>query len=101
MSDRDTGRVHLNFEANQNINAFWEWGIVQGELQRKSFCKDSMLPTGHWGQYLLGSSVIRIFGSITDTIFRRGDRKKGSEENVQLQKELKKLGRCQIRDVVI
>ncbi|MGB3466490.1 MAG: hypothetical protein WBA74_14520 [Cyclobacteriaceae bacterium] len=47
--------------------------------------------TGHWGQYLFGSSVIRIFGSITDTIFRRGDRKKGSEENLKLQKELKKL----------
>ncbi len=37
-------RVHCNFEANQNINAFWEWGIGNGELQRKSFCKDSMLP---------------------------------------------------------
>ncbi len=36
--------VHCNFEANQNINAFWEWGIGNGELQRKSFCKDSMLP---------------------------------------------------------
>ncbi|MDY7008488.1 MAG: hypothetical protein SWX82_32350 [Cyanobacteriota bacterium] len=31
--------------------------------------------TGYWGQYLVGSSVLRIIGSITDTIFRRGEQK--------------------------
>ncbi|NEP42873.1 MAG: hypothetical protein F6K35_28065, partial [Okeania sp. SIO2H7] len=27
-------RVHLNFEENQEFNAFWEWGIGNGELGR-------------------------------------------------------------------
>lgn len=47
--------------------------------------------TGHWGQYLVGSSVLRIIGSITNTIFRRGEREKSNQENLEGQKELKHL----------
>ncbi len=36
--------VHCNFEENQKLTAFWEWGIGNGELERKSFCKYEMLP---------------------------------------------------------
>ena len=37
-------RVHPNFEENQEFDAFWEWGIGNGELARESFYKYGMLP---------------------------------------------------------
>ncbi len=35
-------RVHLSFEESQNLSAFWEWGMGNGEWERKSFCKIEM-----------------------------------------------------------
>jgi hypothetical protein len=36
--------VYPNFETNQKVIAFWEWGIGNGELPRESFYKYGMLP---------------------------------------------------------
>lgn len=54
--------------------------------------------TGHLGQFVqyLGvssgvASITRIFGSITDAIFRRGERKDSHQENWEAQKKLKYL----------
>ena len=37
-------RVHLNFEENQEFDAFWEWGMGNWEWKKESFCKYEMLP---------------------------------------------------------
>ncbi len=37
--------MYLNFEENQQLTAFWEWGIGNGELARKPFYKIEMLPS--------------------------------------------------------